>query len=359
MNVNIITPINQLGYGIVGTNIVKALKQINHSPCLFPLGPTEVYYADLPIIEEAVNNGKQNYSVQAPSVRIFHANDLSMHVGKGKHCGWPIFELTKFTDQELYQLRSMDVIFVCSVWAKRIMYRNHINVPTYTIPLGVDRGIFNEKNNSAPKDETIFFNAGKWEVRKGHDILAKAFNAAFTEDDSVKLIMHCHNPFMSQEHNRGWSTQYTNSKLGRAGKIVVSNDRLASQYDLARWMSVAHCGVFPSRAEGWNMEALELLSMGKHLIITDYSAHTQYCSEKNSRLITIDKLAPAYDKVWFNGEGQWAEFGNKQMEQLVEHLRAVHKARMSGELTLNAAGIETATSLSWTQTAEGLITYAG
>ena len=39
-------------------------------------------------------------------------------------------------------------------------------------------------------------------------------------------------------------------------------------------MAEAHCGVFPARSEGWNLGLVEMLSMGRHVIATDYSAHT-------------------------------------------------------------------------------------
>ena len=77
--------------------------------------------------------------------------------------------------------------------------------------------------------------------------------------------------------------------------------RLNTHEDVAVIMSQADVGVFPSRAEGWNLEALEMLSMGKHLIITDYSAHTEFCNKDNSRLIQIDEMEDAHDGIWFHG----------------------------------------------------------
>ena len=77
-------------------------------------------------------------------------------------------------------------------------------------------------------------------------------------------------------------------------------------------------GVFPVRAEGWNLELLELLSCGKHVITTDYSGHTEFINNSNSRIIEIDKLETAQDGVWFHGTGEWAELGSRQKDQLIE-----------------------------------------
>ena len=52
-------------------------------------------------------------------------------------------------------------------------------------------------------------------------------------------------------------------------------------------MSQVDCGVFPSRAEGRNLELLEMMSAGKHVITTDYSAHTEFCTKDNAGLVPI------------------------------------------------------------------------
>ena len=51
------------------------------------------------------------------------------------------------------------------------------------VPLGVDCSIFTPKPSS--RKPTIFLNVGKWEKRKGHDVLIEVFNDTFSEDDNV------------------------------------------------------------------------------------------------------------------------------------------------------------------------------
>ena len=54
--INIIAPINQLGYGIVSLNIVKALSKIT-KVSLFPIGsPSDIKDEDIPIIKQALEN---------------------------------------------------------------------------------------------------------------------------------------------------------------------------------------------------------------------------------------------------------------------------------------------------------------
>ena len=136
--------------------------------------------------------------------------------------------------------------------------------------------------------------------------------------------------------------------------------RVANHHAIAALMRAADCGVFPARAEAWNLPALEMLSCGRYVIATDYSGPTQYLDQTNAMLITVDKLEPAADHEWMpvyteRKIGDWAHLGDDQVEQLVAHLRAVHERKQHGELPINQAGVATAQRLTWTNTAETII----
>jgi glycosyltransferase involved in cell wall biosynthesis len=156
-----------------------------------------------------------------------------------------------------------------------------------------------------------------------------------------------YNTHLSAEDNEAWQQRYATTKMG---KQVSFLPRVKSTLEVAKVMGDVDCGVFPARAEGWNLELLEMMSMGKQVIATDYSAHTQYCNADNCKLISIDELEDAKDGVWFSGEGQWAKFGDNQMEQLIHHMRQVHASK-----ALNVAGIETAKRFSWKAAAERVV----
>ena len=284
---------------------------------------------------------------------------MSQFVGKGIHVGFPIFELDSFTREEQHHLLSLDKIFVCSKWAKEVILKSCMKQilqnttlcdNIHVVPLGVDRGIFAETLSN--RTETIFFNCGKWEIRKGHDVIAKAFNEAFNREDNVELWMMCDNPFLSGEESKEWADLYKRSRLGDKIRLIP---RQQSQKDVYNIMRQTDCGVFPSRAEGWNLELLEMMSCGKHVIATNYSAHTEFCSEENCRLIKIDKLESAYDGKWFFHQGQWGSLGDKQFHSLVKNFREIHELKKSGNLSVNTSGIDTAKKYSWENTADKII----
>ena len=289
-----------------------------------------------------------------PSVKVWHQNDVHTHIGKGAHVGFPIFELNNFTKEEKLSMSHCDKLFVCSQWAKDVLLDSQTDwecPPVDVVPLGVDTEIF--KPYLSTREKTIFFNCGKWEVRKGHDVLVECFNSAFDHDDNVELWMMCDNPFIGNQNDK-WKNLYKESKLGDKIRIIP---RQKTHEDVYNIMKQTDCGVFPARAEGWNLELLEMMACGKQVITTNYSAHTEYCSPVNSLLVNIERLEQAYDGVFFDGKiGQWASLDNDSSRVIIEYMRMVHGFKQSGDLKLNKNGIDTAESLNWKRVAE-LVLY--
>jgi glycosyltransferase involved in cell wall biosynthesis len=358
MEINLHCPINLLGYGIVSVNILKALKTAGHKVFLHPIGNgAEINSeADKTVLEESLRDA-ETYNPQSPCLKIWHAPQLKQMIGRGLHIGMPIFELDRFSPNEIHQLNSIDRVIVASRWAAQVLEANGVKTRIGVAPYGVDRSIFRpatpgELNNSIANDTaTKFLSIGKWEVRKGHDIIVEAFNKAFTQSDNVSLIMNCHNPFIGSR-NAEWEELYQSSPLGE--KIFVFNERLQNQYNVATLMQSVDCGLFPARAEGWNLEALEMLSCGKPIIITDGTAHREYTNHHNSMLIEVDKKEEAYDGVFFFGQGQWFALEETQSEQLIHYMREVHRIKQESGSITNEDGIKTAEHFSWTRTANRL-----
>lgn len=355
MSVNLICPINDLGYGVASLNIFKALINDNIDIALFPLGQIQVNdEEDAHIIRNALIRSKY-FDVNAPCVKIWHQNDMAQFVGKSMHIGFPFFELDEFNDHEKHHLNSLDKIFVASEWAKQVCENELQNKEIHVVPLGVNSDLFKPANTSEDNQNTIFFNCGKWEIRKGHDVLFDLFNKAFTKNDNVELWMMNHNPFISETEQKHWENLYKNSNLGDKIKILP---RVNTHNEVYNIMSKVDVGIFPSRAEGWNLEILELMSCGKHIITTNYSAHTEFCNKENALLVDIDELETAYDGKWFLGScGKWATISDRQEEQFVNHMRSIHQLKQNGQLKNNEAGITTSQKLTWKNTSTEMLKY--
>jgi glycosyltransferase involved in cell wall biosynthesis len=359
--VNLQSPLNSLGYGTVGLNVALALEKRGDNSALWPIGPVEVPEEHHAALHRLISN-RGAFDHKAASLKIWHQFDLAQHIGSGPRCAYPFFELDRLKPVEKHHLASQDIIFCPSQWAADVIaHAIPHDCPKLAIARpGVDRKIFEETEKENHIGTTTFLCLGKFEVRKSHAELIEAFSKAFGPNHDVKLVMNCHNPcFPTQEacekYNKEWS-QYCKDVLGN--RVEVIEKRLSSQKDVAKLIAHSDCVVLPSKAEGWNCEAVEAMSQGKQVILTNYSAHTEYATHENSRLIEIDEVEPAHDGVWFRADdaswgddaGCWAKWGQSQEDQLVEHLRAIHKEKQEGRLLRNEAGIATAKHLTWDAT---------
>jgi glycosyltransferase involved in cell wall biosynthesis len=345
LNLNIQAPICHTGYGQVGYNLSLELSKIANVT-IFPIGPVQEFPQSNIINNLIIGNKNIENIMEAPSIKIWHQNDLFSHISRSQRVGFPIFELDRFSDIEIMSLKSCDVIYVCSKWAQNIIHNHLPNKNVVVVPLGVDTDIFYP--SSVKRKNTIFLNCGKWEIRKGHDVLLHAFNKAFSPKDNVELWMMCENMITPQVNNE-WIKLYKESPLGNKVRIIPYQQ---SHIDVANIMKQADCGVFPARAEGWNLELLEMMACGKNVITTNYAGHTEFCNNDNSRLIEITETESAYDGIWFNHQGSWASIKNNEMEALITHMRNIHNEKLSnGYVEGNISGIMTSRTFSWKNSA--------
>ncbi|WP_411280678.1 glycosyltransferase [Gemmatimonas sp.] len=346
---NFIAPFCRTGYGIAGAHLLHAMIGLNADVSYFPLGAVDPSILPFPELESALA-AQDRFDTTVASVRLSQQFDLALHVGKGPRIGFPIFELDRFDQRALHHLKSQDRLLVCSEWARGVLLQNGIwKMPVDIVPLGVDRSIFHEKLPTGTTVDTQFLSVGKLEPRKGQLELLRAFESAFTPSDPVRLTFICANPFLTEKEMEARCKPFRTSKLAR--RITLVTRSYATQSEVARAMAMSDCGVFISRAEGWNLEALEMLSCGRQVIATNYSAHTEFLNGSNARLVEIDGVQQARADAL----GAWAAWDTRQHDALVEQLCAVHAARRSGPLPLNEAGLDTAKQFSWTSAARSLL----
>ena len=344
--ININCPINGTGYGITSQNIVKAIYNNQIDLTVFPIGTNiEVNSQQDYDIISSLTKKSDYFSYNAPCLKIWHQFDLAQKIGNGHYYTFPFFEIDRLTEREKHHLNYSDFIFVASQWAKKVLQKNNVTKPIYVAPLGVDTNIFQSRPRiRLEKNSYIFFHIGKWEVRKAQDFLIQAFSLAFNNQDNVELRLLPHNPFLKEEELKHWYELVQKSPVANKIKIF---DRLPTQYHVANFIDEADCGVFLSRAEGWNNEIAESMALNKPIIATNYSAHTEYLTPQNSFMVDVAETEPANDGKWFNGFGNWAKLGSAQMSQAVDYMRYVY----NNNIRTNPAGIDTANYYSWQNTA--------
>lgn len=344
MNLHYMAPLGYTGYGYTALNILKNLDKEGHTIGLTPIGSPSVESEEDAVCLNKCINQVQFLKYDDPCIKIWHQFDLLAKPGIGKYYAFPFFEIDKLNDKEIYHLNFADHIIVSSQWAQNILEQNNITKPISIVPLGVDRSIFNENLYTTQKTQNyIFLTIGKWEKRKSHDIVIECFNHAFEHQDNVELWLVTHNPFLSRNEEAYWIDLVDKSKLKNRIRIFP---RLQTHKQLAELISYSNCGIYISRAEGWNLELLETMSMNKPVIATNYSAHTEYCTKDNAFLVDIKKTELAIDNKWFFGTSNWANIGSTEKDQIIQYMQYCY----TNNIVNNLAGVATASELSWQNT---------
>jgi glycosyltransferase involved in cell wall biosynthesis len=335
------------GFGITGINVWKNLRKRIDLSCI-PIGSLSFdSEKDYLLMNQDLKNTIASNSKTAPCLKIWRLGDLISRVGSGRYGVYTFFELDKINSFHIGQLDHADVVFTPSKWSKQILLNNKLDTSKIIIcHPGVDKSTFNPSNfiNLKNGSNYIFLHIGKWQKRKGHDFLINAFNKAFSSKDKVELWMMSENPFLTKKETEYWHRMYKSGPLRDKIKIL---SRVDTHRELANIISQSDCGIYPSRGEGWNYSIPDTMSMNRPIITTNYSAHTEYCSKKNSYLIDIDNLEPAVDQ---NEKANWAELKTNQLEQTIHYMRHVY----TNKIRTNTEGLKTSARFTWNKTADVL-----
>ncbi len=358
--INLSCILGPLSYGKIGINILRKLDNLGLNVCLFPIGPIDVPQENFPLIQKCLQNA-DTYNRQAASVRIQQQFDLANHIGRGRHIGFPVFELDCFNQRELTHLRNQDKLVVCSSFNKEILLQNKIlnDEDIHICELGVDRSIYypEQKEYKFQGEPTTFINVSKWELRKSHWELLEYYESAFDVNSNVRLVMLTGSLILENrlpDEIKKWKKMYMDSPL--SSKITII-DWLPNEKMVADYLRKSDCFISLSKAEGFGLGGLEAQSCALPCIMSRYGGHLTYCDDQNSMLVDMGEMELGIDNVFFDGRsgGRWRGLNETSREQTIEYMRSIHKRKQSGENLFNQAGIETACKFSWESAAKKLV----
>lgn len=111
-----------------------------------------------------------------------------------------------------------------------------------------------------------FFTVGLPSFRKGFDILAEAFDLAFSGRDDVNLVL-------GVTHSLPEWNERVNKQVGGCKSRIWMLEGKYSEYELANFYSACNAYVSASRGEGWNLPACEAAACGIPVVVPDNTCH--------------------------------------------------------------------------------------
>lgn len=247
--------------------------------------------------------------------------------------GW---ETTRIPRERARAMRALEEIWVPTEWQRRVFENNDIDPARIRVAgLGHDPEVFfPAARTRAPGAVFRFLFVGKWETRKGVDVLLRAFTREFCSGEPVELVLAAHNPFLP-----GFSAD--NAIAGELTRLGAPDARVVSappsdEAGLAELYRSADAFVLPSRGEGWGLPLLEAMACGLPCIATRHGGPTEFATDDTVFFLRRGLwLGRVNDPVFYKPGEDWGRWANPSEAHLRRLMRGIvddpRAARAKGE----------------------------
>ncbi|MFZ5806473.1 MAG: glycosyltransferase family 4 protein [Verrucomicrobiota bacterium] len=282
-----------------------------------------------------------------------------------KNIGYVFFE-NELVAESKQHAQASDLIFGGSSWCCERLKEAGIAHCDVLIQ-GVDGELFYPEKNRAPKDKFVIFSGGKFEFRKGQDLVLKAFSILQRKYPEMELLTVWENQWeyslrtmqaspLIQFELKGQTWKDQLEYICRINSVDVSRVKilpLTPQSQMRDIIAGTHLGVFPNRCEGGtNLVLMEYMACGKPSVISYTSGHKDIANEKNALLLKNLKPIEICDS---QGKQmiRWEEITLEELIAAIEY--AYHHRDETAQLGQQAA--EDMKQWTWEIMAKRILTF--
>jgi glycosyltransferase involved in cell wall biosynthesis len=280
---------NGIGWGIAGNHISAELAKLTETKAV-PIDACGT--TDNPVLHCSIGPTFEPFAPKYWSAR--------------RNICYCFIEDNDIAEKHLEQSRKYDCVCVGSNWAKEQLWSRGLNIPMRVVHQGVDHNIFRyekveRKPTLLPKFRVL--SAGKFEYRKGQDVVIAAMKKFMDKHEDVELVCVWAN-LWPQSFNTMERSPYINSCFGAEWATTVFGTLVKNDIDVSRVEIIpmlysaevmakvyrsCHVSLFPNRCEaGTNLPLMESLACGVPAIATCATGQADVLNPWNSLWITYD-----------------------------------------------------------------------
>lgn len=311
MDIVVTGPINSLGYGVVCASVVHELSQhfrVGLDVIGGEIQPEDIFPFESHV-QRSVNKARELWrdnpikAKRLPHLHIWHEWDLGGE-WTGPTIGMPFFETTPLLEAAVPKVTDCDLVVVPSKWAADVVTSSAPKATVaYVKYAGYDPKVYHPRL-IAPRTPGLL-HVGKLEVRKGIDLVLKAFGQVYRDYPGLNLYCLIDNPFMPKWYGL-WLEMITDAGIENDPvQRVFCLRRRETQRSMATLFRKMSGGIQPARGEGWGLCTQEMLACGLPVATTNNTGHAEFVEEMNATVIPSGPLERAADGFFFTGDRSW------------------------------------------------------
>lgn len=315
------------------------------------------------IVDENVHQYKQITGT------VLHAiNDLNfnthLNVRGTKNIGYTFFEMEP-NDKTIANSKNFDMILTGSTWCTNKLNKYGIT-NTGTLIQGIDPALFFPLPRKDDENLFVIFSGGKFELRKGQDLVLKAFQILQKKYPDMILINAWYNMWPHLVASMSYSNYIKYEAVGNTWHEFITHLLEINDIDTKKVISLpitpitklrelyykTDIGVFPNRCEGGtNLVLMEYMACGKPVVASYATGHKDILNEDNSLL--LKSVNPFRIKAEQKNIIDWEE---PDLDELIYNIEYAYFNRNVIKRVGQNAG-EFMKNYTWGKTADTLLAY--
>jgi glycosyltransferase involved in cell wall biosynthesis len=229
------------------------------------------------------------------------------------------WEETVFPEDKVQEINEhLHGVLAATSHTKEMLSRNGVRVPIEIVPIGFAP----EFMSHTPREYALdtkksfkFLHISTARMRKGVDVLLKAYFEEFSGRDDVVLVIKS---FPNPDNLVNELLSELTGQFDNPPEVLHISDPNLSEEELIDLTASADCTVYPTRAEGFGMPIAESMFLNVPTIVTGYSSHMDFCDEHNCLLIDFE-IQDAIQSEHVHLGAKWAEPDKDHLKKLMRH----------------------------------------
>lgn len=365
------------GWGLCGKYLVKELSRLTNVVAITDSLRHDNINDELEyrfLLSKVINiddfekiKGSAEVRIQNPVIQSIVSNTfvpIMPNIRGSFNLGYTFFEEDVLTDTYIKNAKTyFDFIATGSSWNEKIL-RNYGVTNVSTVIQGIDPTLFNPYYSEKEflMDKFVVFSGGKFELRKGQDLVIRAYKHLQDKFKDVMLINCWHNFWVDSFNTMAVSSHIKFSPSQTTDTVAINKilsdngldlDRIITlpptpNLMMSRYYKNTDIGLFPNRCEGGtNLVMMEYMACAKPVIASFNTGHEDILTESNSiRLMSMGRFNIARaDKII----AQWYE---PSIDEIIARLEDGYYKRLPLKLIGRQAGKDMSKK-TWQASAKG------